>query len=171
MTEKNYKAKESIILGIDPGTNRIGFGLIKSNYKSAIFIETGLIIESYKNNNFKLNKIFQYIIEIIDQYIPNELAIETTFIGTNIQSTIKLSIVQGVVLSAGFYKKIPITKYTPKSIKMSITGTGIASKEQVTYMLNKILFFKNKYLLHYNDASDGLAIAVCHHLNIYTRIN
>lgn len=153
------KYKEHIILGIDPGYKLLGFGLIKSVYKTAKIIATGLV----KNNN----KIFENIIDIIEEYIANELAIETTFRGKNIQSTILLSRVQGVVMSAGFYNKIPITEYTPKQIKRSITGTGNASKEQVAYMLKKILFVKNKYLLKNIDASDGLAIAVCHHLTIY----
>lgn len=161
--KKIYKAKEYIILGIDPGTNKIGFGLIKSFYQSAKFLETGYLIKKYTNFNLNLYNILDNIIPLIDRYRPNELAIETTFLGKNIQSTIKLSIVQGVVMSAGFYKKIPITQYSTKHIKMCITGSGNASKEQVAYMLKKILFIKNKYLLKTIDASDGLAIAVCHH--------
>ena len=155
---------DSIILGIDPGTSIMGFGLIKvvdNQLKMIQFHE--LILKKYDNHYLKLEKIFNRTIEIIEDYYPNEIAIEAPFFGKNVQSMLKLGRAQGVAMAAGLSRQIPITEYSPKKIKMSITGNGNASKEQVAKMLQNLLAIKE--LPKNLDSTDGLAAAVCHFYN------
>lgn len=154
-------AKERIILGIDPGTNIMGYGLIKQTGNKINLITMGVLkLGQYQNHSLKLKKIFERTLGLIEQYKPDELAIEAPFFGKNVQSMLKLGRAQGVAMAAGLYKNIPIFEYSPKKIKQSITGKGGASKEQVAAMLKNILMFKE--LPTYLDATDGLAAAVCH---------
>lgn len=155
---------EKIILGIDPGTTIMGFGLIavKNNQMKLIMLDD-LILKKYTTHEIKLKKIFERTLAIIDQYHPDELAIEAPFFGKNVQSMLKLGRAQGVAMAAGLYREVPITEYSPRKIKMAITGSGNASKEQVAGMLQNLL--KIKELPKNLDATDGLAVAVCHHFN------
>lgn len=156
--------KERIILGIDPGTTIMGFGLIKVVNKKMEFVQLNeLNLSKYKDHYLKLKLIFERTIELIDSHHPDEIAIEAPFFGKNVQSMLKLGRAQGVAMAAGLSREIPITEYLPKKIKMAITGNGNASKEQVAKMLQSLLGLKTipKNL----DATDGLAAAVCHFYN------
>jgi len=155
---------EKIILGIDPGTTIMGFGLIKVIGKKMEFIQMNeLILKQYDDHYLKLKLIFERTIELIDTYHPDEIAIEAPFFGKNVQSMLKLGRAQGVAMAAGLSREVPITEYSPKKIKMAITGNGNASKEQVAKMLQSLL--KIKTLPKNLDATDGLAAAVCHFYN------
>lgn len=156
--------QERIILGIDPGTTVMGYGLIveeKSNIKLLAMGE--LLLNKLPNHELKLKKIFETCLHLIDEYHPDELAIEAPFFGKNVQSMLKLGRAQGVAIAAALYREVPITEYSPKKIKMAITGNGNASKEQVAKMLQALLNIKE--IPQRLDATDGLAAAVCHHFN------
>ena len=155
---------EKIILGIDPGTTIMGFGLIKIVKGEMKFMQLNeLILSKYDDHYLKLKHIFNRTIELIDTYHPDEIALEAPFFGKNVQSMLKLGRAQGVAMAAGLSREIPVTEYSPKKIKMAITGNGNASKEQVAKMLQSLLGFKTmpKNL----DSTDGLAAAVCHFFN------
>ena len=155
---------EKIILGIDPGTTIMGFGIIKVVGKSMEFVQMNeLILKKYSDPYTKLKIIFERTLELIDTYHPDEIAIEAPFFGKNVQSMLKLGRAQGVAMAAGLSRQIPITEYLPKKIKMAITGNGNASKEQVAKMLQSTL--KIKTLPKNLDSTDGLAAAVCHFYN------
>ena len=156
---------EKIILGIDPGTTIMGFGLIKVIGKQMQFGQLNeLQLKKYDDHYLKLKLIFERTIQLIDTYHPDEIAIEAPFYGKNVQSMLKLGRAQGVAMAAGLSREIPITEYSPKKIKMAITGNGNASKEQVAKMLQSIL--KLESLPKNLDSTDGLAAAVCHFYNM-----
>ncbi len=156
--------KERIILGIDPGTTIMGFGLIRVVGKQMEFIQMNeLLLQKYKDPYLKLKLIYERTIELIDTYHPDEIAIEAPFFGKNVQSMLKLGRAQGVAIAAGLSREIAITEYLPKKIKMAVTGNGNASKEQVAKMLQSTLGLKE--LPKNLDATDGLAAAVCHFYN------
>ncbi|NAS10456.1 crossover junction endodeoxyribonuclease RuvC [Poritiphilus flavus] len=156
--------KEKIILGIDPGTTIMGFGIIRVIGKQMEFIQMNeLMLKKYDDHFTKLKLIFDRTIELIDTYHPDEIAIEAPFFGKNVQSMLKLGRAQGVAMAAGLSRQIPITEYLPKKIKMAITGNGNASKEQVAKMLQGMLGLKS--LPKNLDSTDGLAAAVCHFYN------
>lgn len=153
---------ERIILGIDPGTNIMGYGLISQSGNTISLITMGILkLGSYDNHALKLKKIFERTLGIIEEYHPDEMALEAPFFGKNVQSMLKLGRAQGVAMAAGLHKDIPIFEYSPKKIKQSITGNGNASKEQVASMLQNIVQFDE--LPKFLDATDGLAAAVCHY--------
>lgn len=156
---------ERIILGIDPGTSVMGFGIIsvKSGKMELVAIHE-LILKKLENHEIKLKKIFERTLALIDEYHPDEVALEAPFYGKNVQSMLKLGRAQGVAMAASLYRDVPITEYSPKKIKMAITGNGNASKEQVAGMLKNLLKLKEFPTKHL-DASDGLAVAVCHYFN------
>ena len=155
---------EKIILGIDPGTTIMGFGLIKVKDKTMEFLQLNeLQLKKYSDHYLKLKLIFERTIELIDTFNPDEIAIEAPFFGKNVQSMLKLGRAQGVAMAAGLSREIPITEYSPKKIKMAITGNGNASKEQVAKMLQSLLQLKE--LPKNLDSTDGLAAAVCHFYN------
>ena len=155
---------EKIILGIDPGTTIMGFGLIKVVKKEMQFMQLNeLQLKKYDDHYVKLRIIFERTIELIENYHPDEIAIEAPFFGKNVQSMLKLGRAQGVAMAAGLSRQIPITEYSPKKIKMAITGNGNASKEQVAKMLQSTLGLKE--LPKNLDSTDGLAAAVCHFYN------
>jgi crossover junction endodeoxyribonuclease RuvC len=157
-------ANERIILGIDPGTTIMGFGLIKVVNKKMEFLQMNeLLLQKYDDPYIKLKLIFERTIELIDTHHPDEIAIEAPFFGKNVQSMLKLGRAQGVAMAAGLSRQIPITEYLPKKIKMAITGNGNASKEQVARMLQSTLGLKS--LPKNLDSTDGLAAAVCHFYN------
>jgi crossover junction endodeoxyribonuclease RuvC len=155
---------EKIILGIDPGTTIMGFGLIKVQDKKMEFLQLNeLLLTKYDDHYVKLKLIFERTLALIDAYHPDEIAIEAPFFGKNVQSMLKLGRAQGVAMAAGLSREVPVTEYSPKKIKMAITGNGNASKEQVAKMLQNLL--KLKSLPKNLDSTDGLAAAVCHHYN------
>lgn len=155
---------ERIILGIDPGTTIMGFGLIKVEKNQMHFLQLNeLQLSKYSDHYVKLKLIFERTIELIETFHPDEIAIEAPFFGKNVQSMLKLGRAQGVAIAAGLSRDIPITEYSPKKIKMAITGNGNASKEQVAKMLQSLLRFKE--LPKNLDSTDGLAAAVCHFFN------
>ena len=155
------KSKERIILGIDPGTNITGYGVIKTIGTNPELIAIGSIdLSKYDDHYLKLKHIFDRTIGIIDEFNPDELAVEAPFYGKNVQSMLKLGRAQGAAIAAALSRSLPIFEYAPRKIKMSITGQGAASKEQVAAMLMRILkFSKSEIKL---DATDGLAAALCH---------
>ena len=155
-------ANERIILGIDPGTIIMGYGLVHIKNNKPELLATGVIkLDKLEDHALRLQKIFERTIAIIEEYKPDELAIEAPFFGKNVQSMLKLGRAQGVAIAAALSKKIPITEYSPKKIKMSITGNGNASKEQVAAMLQQLLKFKNTP--QHLDATDALGAAMCHY--------
>lgn len=156
---------EKIILGIDPGTTIMGFGIIKVIAKKMQFLQLNeLQLSKYDDHYVRLKHIFERTIELIDTFHPDEIAIEAPFFGKNVQSMLKLGRAQGVAMAAGLSRQIPITEYSPKKIKMAITGNGNASKEQVAKMLQSLLELKE--LPKNLDSTDGLAAAVCHFYNL-----
>lgn len=155
---------DKIILGIDPGTTIMGFGLIiVSKGQISLLQMHELQLSKYRDHYLKLKQIYKRTIELIDVHKPDEIAIEAPFFGKNVQSMLKLGRAQGVAMAAGLNREIPITEYSPKKIKMAITGNGNASKEQVAKMLMGLL--KIKEMPKNLDATDGLAAAVCHFYN------
>jgi crossover junction endodeoxyribonuclease RuvC len=153
--------KERIILGIDPGTSITGYGIIKVSGSEPELITIGSIdLSRYDDHYLKLKHIFDRTVGIIEEYHPDELAIEAPFYGKNVQSMLKLGRAQGAAIAAALSRSIPIFEYAPRKIKMSITGRGAASKEQVAAMLMRILKFSRIEVKL--DATDGLAAALCH---------
>ncbi len=153
--------KERIILGIDPGTSMTGYGVIKTVGTIPELVAIGAIDLSKIDDHYvKLKQIFDRVSGIIDEYHPDELAIEAPFFGKNVQSMLKLGRAQGAAIAAALNRSVPIFEYAPRKIKMSITGQGAASKEQVAAMLMHILKFKLTEIKL--DATDGLAAALCH---------
>lgn len=159
---KNIRVvKEKVILGVDPGTNIMGFGIILCRGSKMELVDLGVVrMEKLDNQALKLKEIFKKTTELATKHMPDEFAVEAPFFGKNVQSMLKLGRAQGVALAAALTRDIPVHEYSPKKIKMSITGNGNASKEQVAKMLQQMLSIKDmpKYL----DATDGLAAAVCH---------
>mgnify|MGYP001583912199 CR=1 FL=1 len=160
--ESKILVKEKIILGVDPGTNVMGYGIIKVTGSKIELLDAGVLsMKKEKDLGVRLKMIFDHMINLIDQFLPDELAIEAQFFGENVQSMLKLGKAQGVAIAAALSRSIPFEEYAPKKIKMSITGKGTSSKEQVASMLVHILKIKN--LPEPLDATDALATAVCHH--------
>ena len=156
--------KERIILGIDPGTNVMGYGLLRvSGGKPGLLAMGVLELNKFDDHYLRLGRIFERVVGLIDQYHPDELAVEAPFFGKNVQSTLKLGRAQGVAIAAAISRQIPIAEYAPMKIKQSITGNGAASKEQVAGLLQKILHIPQESMLPQLDATDGLAAALCHY--------
>ena len=154
-------SKERIILGIDPGTAVMGYGLLKEVGSKIELISLGVIkMENLDDHMLKLQRIFDKTVALIDNYHPDCLAIEAPFYGKNIQVMLKLGRAQGVAMAAALSRNVTITEYSPRKIKQSITGNGNATKEQVAAMLKTLLKFNE--VPEFLDATDGLAVAVCH---------
>ncbi|REE05732.1 crossover junction endodeoxyribonuclease RuvC [Marinoscillum furvescens] len=155
-------SSEKIILGIDPGTTVMGYGIIKTRKQQVTLLQFGVIhLSKYSGHELKLKKIFERVISLIDDYHPDEVALEAPFFGKNVQSMLKLGRAQGVAMAAALSREIAITEYAPKKVKQSVTGNGNASKEQVAAMLKTLLKFDDAPKLL--DATDALAVALCHH--------
>lgn len=153
--------QQRIILGIDPGTNILGYGVILVDKKSVHYVDMGVLdMRKEKDHFLKLNRIFEGVGQIMDRYAPDDMAIEAPFYGKNVQSMLKLGRAQGAAIAAAIHRQIPVFEYAPRKVKMAITGRGDASKEQVKLLMEKTLHqsFEAKFL----DASDALAIAMCH---------
>lgn len=159
--------KEKIILGIDPGTTIMGYGVLRIKGTTPEMLGMGIIdLRKYGNHYLKLGRIFEQVTELIEKYLPDEMAIEAPFFGKNVQSMLKLGRAQGVAMAAALNRDIPITEYAPLKIKMAITGNGKASKEQVADMLQRMLKFSKDQMPVHMDATDGLAAAYCHYLQM-----
>jgi crossover junction endodeoxyribonuclease RuvC len=154
---------EKIILGIDPGTSVLGYGVIKVVGKNKLeLIVLGVVdLKKLPDHYIKLKTIYERVQQLVVEYLPDEVAIEAPFYGANVQSMLKLGRAQGVAMAAALSRSVPIFEYAPRKIKMAITGQGSASKEQVAAMLKSILGVKD-FDQKYFDATDGLAAAVCH---------
>ena len=152
---------EKIILGIDPGTTMMGYGIIKASGKSPVYVDMGVVDLKREGDHYmKLRKIYEHTTKLIEKYLPDEVAIEAPFFGKNVQSMLKLGRAQGVAMAAVLSRDVPVFEYAPRKIKLSITSAGDASKEQVAHMLMRM--FDLKTLPRNLDATDGLAAAVCH---------
>lgn len=159
--------QEKIILGIDPGTNVMGYGLLKVSGNKARLMVMGVIdMRKEKDVYLRLGKIFERVTGIIDEFLPDEMAIEAPFFGKNVQSMLKLGRAQGVAIAAAIHHCVPIHEYAPLKIKMAITGNGQASKEQVAGMLQKLLHMRDDQMPHFMDSTDALAAAYCHFLQM-----
>ncbi|MBM6734312.1 crossover junction endodeoxyribonuclease RuvC [Mediterranea massiliensis] len=159
--------KEKIILGIDPGTNLMGYGVLRVTGTKPEMVAMGVVdLRRVGDTYLKLKHIYQRVLGIIDSYLPDELAIEAPFFGKNVQSMLKLGRAQGVAMAAALGRDIPITEYAPLKIKMAITGNGQASKEQVADMLQRMLRFDKADMPTFMDATDALAAAYCHYLQM-----
>ncbi|MDR0395052.1 MAG: crossover junction endodeoxyribonuclease RuvC [Tannerella sp.] len=157
--------KERIILGIDPGTIVMGYGVLHIASKKPQLVTMGVLkLNKYENHYLRLQHIFNRVTQLIDSYHPDELAIEAPFFGKNVQSMLKLGRAQGVAIAAALSYNLPIREYAPLEIKMAITGNGRASKEQVAGMLQRMLHIPDENMLPQLDATDGLAAAFCHYL-------
>jgi crossover junction endodeoxyribonuclease RuvC len=156
--------KEKVILGVDPGTSVMGYAIIAIVGKQMKLIQYGVIhLSKIDGHELKLKKIFERIIQLVDEYHPDEMALEAPFFGKNIQSMLKLGRAQGVAMAAALSRQIPIVEYAPKKVKQSVTGNGNASKEQVAGMLQTL--FKFGEMPELLDATDALGVAVCHHFS------
>ena len=154
---------EKVILGIDPGTNIMGYGVIKVKDNKAEMVTMGVIdLRKFGDGYLKLGHIFERVTGIIDGYLPDEMAIEAPFFGKNVQSMLKLGRAQGIVIAASMHAGMEVQEYSPRKIKQSITGNGNASKEQVSAMLCRMYPISEH--IQFLDATDALAVAVCHHL-------
>ena len=154
---------EKIILGIDPGTNVMGYGVIKVHSNKAEMVAMGVIdLRKTGDMYLRLGTIFERVSGIIKEYLPDEMAIEAPFFGKNVQSMLKLGRAQGVAIAAAIHHDIPIHEYAPLKIKMAITGNGQASKEQVQGMLVRLLHLNASEMPKFLDATDALGAAYCH---------
>ena len=156
---------ERIILGIDPGTIIMGYGILAIKARKPYLETMGVLnLNKYDSHYLRLRKIHERVLSLIDEYHPDELAIEAPFFGKNVQSMLKLGRAQGAAITAALNRDIPIFEYAPLKVKMAITGNGQAAKEQVAGMLQHILHISNENMLPQLDATDGLAVAFCHYL-------
>ena len=154
---------DRVIMGIDPGTNIMGYAFIGVNGNRARLIAMGVIdLRKCKDMYMKLGEIFTRVQELINSFLPDELAIEAPFFGKNVQSMLKLGRAQGVAIAAAISRQVPIHEYAPLKIKMAITGNGSASKEQVADMLRRMLNISDEDMPHFMDATDALGAAFCH---------
>lgn len=156
---------ERIILGIDPGTNIMGYGVLRVVGNKAQMVAMGVIdMRKMPDTYLRLGRIFDRVTGIIEEYLPDEVAIEAPFFGKNVQSMLKLGRAQGVAIAAAIHRDIPIHEYAPLKIKMAITGQGQASKQQVAGMLKRLLNLSDDDMPKFMDATDALAAAYCHFL-------
>jgi len=164
MSQITSSTSEKIILGIDPGTRFLGYGLIKITKEKVTILQYGVLnLTKYTTQGAKFLKIHERVLGILEEFLPDEIAIESPFFGKNVQSMLKLGRVQGMVMSLAFSKSIPISEYEPKKIKQSVTGNGNSSKEQVAKMVEVIGNIKLDAKLF--DATDALGIAICHYFH------
>ncbi|MCH5225815.1 MAG: crossover junction endodeoxyribonuclease RuvC [Muribaculaceae bacterium] len=155
---------ERIIMGIDPGTNVMGYGILGVNGKTLTPIVLGAIeLKKFGDHYLRLARIYERVLGLVEQYLPDEVAIEAPFYGKNVQSMLKLGRAQGVAMAAALARQIPITEYAPLKVKQVVTGNGGASKEQVANMLTHILRLDTSKLPSLLDATDALAVALTHY--------
>ena len=163
MPDATLKHWDKIIIGIDPGTNLMGYGILGIKAKKPALIAMGVIkLSKFESHYLRLRRIYERVLSLVEQYLPDEMAIEAPFFGKNVQSMLKLGRAQGVAMAAALARDVPITEYEPRKIKMAITGNGGASKEQVREMLKRILSIPASELDIELDATDALGAALCH---------
>lgn len=156
--------KERVILGIDPGTQVMGYGVLLVLDNKPQMQTMGILKLNAKDDHYlRLRKIYGFVLELVEKYLPDELAIEAPFYGKNVQSMLKLGRAQGVAMAAALGRDIPVFEYAPLKIKMSLTGNGKAAKEQVAYMVQNYLKIPDEQMLKELDATDGMAAALCHY--------
>lgn len=154
---------DRIIIGIDPGTNVMGYGVLGIKHRKPTLIAMGvLMLNKFDDRYLRLRRISERVTGLIEQYLPDEMAIEAPFYGKNVQSMLKLGRAQGVAMAAALVRDIPIAEYAPLKVKQAITGNGGASKEQVAEMLRRILSIPQDTLDPHLDATDALGVALCH---------
>ncbi|MDE6325263.1 MAG: crossover junction endodeoxyribonuclease RuvC [Duncaniella sp.] len=162
--DPSLKQWDKIIIGIDPGTNVMGYGILGIKTKKPALIAMGVIkLSKFESHYLRLSRIYERVLSLVEQYLPDEMSIEAPFFGKNVQSMLKLGRAQGVAIAAALARDVPIHEYEPRKIKMAITGNGAASKEQVREMLRRMLAIKSEQLDIELDATDALAAALCHH--------
>ncbi|MDE6638645.1 MAG: crossover junction endodeoxyribonuclease RuvC [Muribaculaceae bacterium] len=150
-------------MGIDPGTNVMGYGVLGIKGKKADVVVMGVIqLSRFETHYMRLGRIYERVSGLVQQYLPDELAIEAPFFGKNVQSMLKLGRAQGVAMAAALARDIPITEYPPLNVKKAVTGNGQASKEQVANMLKHLLSIPEEKMPDALDATDALAVALCH---------
>lgn len=160
----NIRKFDKIIIGIDPGTNVMGYGLLGILNRKPKMIAMGVIqLSRFESHYMRLHRIYDRVLGLVEEFLPDEMAIEAPFFGKNVQSMLKLGRAQGVAMAAALAREVPITEYEPRKIKMAITGNGGASKEQVQEMLRRILDIPKEDILPQLDATDALAAALCHY--------
>lgn len=160
--------KEKIILGVDPGTRIMGYGIISVQGSAITLLQYGVLkLDKYSTHELKLKKIYERMTQLIEEFLPDEMAIEAPFYGVNVQSMLKLGRAQGVAIAAALNRDVPIVEYLPKKVKQSVTGNGNASKEQVAYMLEQTL--KMKLETEFYDATDAIGVAICHYMHGKTK--
>lgn len=166
ITKLTPSPSESIIIGIDPGTIVLGYGVLRSCGRECELLAMGVLkLDRYRSHYDRLHKIHEGITALIERYHPGELAIEAPFYGKNVQSMLKLGRAQGAAIVAATLREIPVVEYSPSTIKKAITGHGNASKEQVASMLQGMLHIPPESMMNTLDATDGVAAAVCHHIH------
>ncbi|MFD1139847.1 crossover junction endodeoxyribonuclease RuvC [Larkinella insperata] len=159
-----HELYEKIILGVDPGTQIAGYGVIGIRKAQMDMLQYGVIhLSKYSTHELKLKKLFERMIQLIEEYLPDEMAIEDPFFGKNVQAMLKLGRAQGVVMAAALSRGIPIVEYAPRRVKQSVTGNGNAAKEQVSHMVGHLL--RVELDPEFFDATDALAIAICHYFH------
>lgn len=157
------KKYEKVIMGIDPGTNVMGYGVLGIAGKNAELVVMGVIkLSKLESHYLRLRRIYDRVLGLVEQYLPDELSIEAPFCGKNVQSMLKLGRAQGVAMAAALSRDVPIAEYPPTTIKQAVTGRGAASKEQVAEMLRHILHIPREQMPHLLDATDALAAALTH---------
>lgn len=159
------KSADKVIIGIDPGTNVMGYGILGVRGKTPYLIALGVIrLSKIEDHYLRLHRIYERVLGLVEHYLPDQMAIEAPFFGKNVQSMLKLGRAQGVAIAAALARQVPITEYEPRKIKQAITGNGAASKEQVRELLKRILKIEDSAFKDLElDATDALAAALCHH--------
>ncbi len=160
----DLKAFDRIIMGIDPGTNVMGYGILGVRANKPEVIVMGVIeLSKFESHYKRLHRIFERVSGLAAQYLPDEVALEAPFFGKNVQSMLKLGRAQGVAMAAVLTRDIPVSEYAPRSVKMAVTGNGQASKEQVSNMLRHLLHIPADQIPGPLDATDALAVALTHY--------
>ena len=161
--DEAVKKYDRVIMGIDPGTNVMGYAVLGVTGKTPEMVVMGVIkLNKIESHYMRLARIYNRVLGLVEQYLPDELSIEAPFCGKNVQSMLKLGRAQGVAMAAALSRDVPIAEYPPTSIKQSVTGRGGATKEQVAEMLRHILKIPQEQMTHLLDATDALAAALTH---------
>ena len=161
--DERVKKYERVIMGIDPGTNVMGYGVLGINGKKPEVVVLGVLeLSKFESHYMRLHRIYERVTGLCTQYLPDEVALEAPFFGKNVQSMLKLGRAQGLAMAAALNRDIPISEYAPRLIKMSVTGNGQASKEQVANMLRALLHMRSEDMPKLLDATDALAVALTH---------